>query len=205
MKDLSIKCLSDGNPDVYIATPEGKSMGKHTGIRKLPNGRFRARYYQGRNAAGKRVYDAKTFDTEGEARKWRGARVAKRRRPGAAGPRLTLGEFLDRWLAQKIDIRENTSEQYRTAIENYIKPGLGNVKLKRLEALQVQEWQAALLRRGNLGRTTVRSARSVLHNALSFAVECKMIDSNPVVRCRGPGSSDTDLYRGSTADYCRVL
>ena len=41
--------------------------------------------------------------------------------------RMTLGEWLDRWLAEYKDgtIRPGTLEGYRNYIENYIKPQLG--------------------------------------------------------------------------------
>ena len=42
--------------------------------------------------------------------------------------RMTLGEWLDRWLAEYKDgtIRSGTLEGYRNYIENYIKPQLGD-------------------------------------------------------------------------------
>lgn len=57
---------------------EFRKSTQQTGILKLPNGRFRARYFAGYNAAGKRVYPARTFDTRSAALKWRSESVASR-------------------------------------------------------------------------------------------------------------------------------
>lgn len=63
---------------MFNRVEQGASTSKHTGIRKLPNGRYRARYFAGYNQEGKRIYPARTFDTESEARKWRAESVTSR-------------------------------------------------------------------------------------------------------------------------------
>ena len=54
--------------------------------------------------------------------------------------RMTLGEWLDRWLAEYKDgtIRPGTLEGYRNYIENYIKPQLGGKQVSLITTQDVQ-------------------------------------------------------------------
>ena len=54
--------------------------------------------------------------------------------------RMTLGEWLDRWLAEYKDgtIRSGTLEGYRNYIENYIKPQLGGKQVSLITTQDVQ-------------------------------------------------------------------
>ena len=54
--------------------------------------------------------------------------------------RMTLGEWLDRWLAEYKDgtIRPGTLEGYRNYIENYIKPQLGGKHVSLITTQDVQ-------------------------------------------------------------------
>lgn len=167
-------------------------MAKHTGIRKLPNGRFRARYFAGYDPQGKRRYPARTFDTQRAAIDWRAEQVSGRGPGSLDGHCLTLAAYLDQWLASKHAIRQNTRETYAETIQNYIKPGLGRVKLSRLSANQIEEWQTTLLRR--VGPTTVSSARTLLYGACKKAMRMNLIRANPVAGTDGPGRSNKKSY-----------
>lgn len=167
-------------------------MARHTGIRRLPNGRFRARYFQGYDAKGKRVYPARTFDTEREAREWRNAEVNSRT-PGRIESRgMTVGNYLDHWLSTKQDLRDNTLKMYRASIL-YIKAGLGHIKLTKLTATQVEIWQASLVAKG-LSATTISHARTIFSSALKSAVRKEMIRTNAVKATDGPKQKKPKLH-----------
>lgn len=167
-------------------------MAKHTGIRKLPNGRFRARYFQGYDAKGKRVYPARTFDTEREARDWRNIELTSRT-PGRIESRgMTVGEYLDHWLLTKHELRDNSLTMYRASIL-YIKAGLGHIKLSKLTPTQVEVWQASLLHKG-LSATTVCHARTVFSTALKSAVRKQMVRTNAVKATDGPKQKRPKLH-----------
>jgi integrase len=160
-------------------------MSKHTGIRKLPNGRFRARFFAGYNSAGKRVYPARTFDTQREALDW----LAEERpgRSGSAhGHKLTVGAFVDQWLAMKHNLRSNSLRTYRSTIDSHISPQLGSTKLGRLTAQQVDLWQADLLKQ-KLAKSTIASARNILYAVCEKAVRMKLLKHNPVDATDGVG------------------
>lgn len=160
-------------------------MSKHTGVRKLPNGRFRARYFAGYNAQGKRVYPARTFNTQRDALDWL-AEERPSRSGSASGHKLTVGVFLDQWLATKHNIRANSRRTYESAIETLIKPYLGSMKLSRLEATHIESWQSSLLKKG-LAKSTVTDARGKLSNACEKAVRMKLLKHNPVAGSDGIG------------------
>lgn len=157
------------------------------GVKKLPNGRYRARYFAGYNNAGKRVYPARTFDTQREALDWL-AEERPNRSGGASGYGLTVAAFMDQWLAMKHNLRSNSLRTYRGAIKDYIKPGLGRVRLRRLDAAQIEIWQAELLRQG-FAKSTINGARNLLFAACEKAVRMEMIKRNPVAATDGVGQA----------------
>ncbi len=59
---------------------------------------------------------------------------------------LTVGLYADRWLDSiRASVRESTYERYENLTSLHIVPVLGNVKLNRLNALQVQALYRAKL------------------------------------------------------------
>lgn len=168
-------------------------MAKHTGIRKLKNGRFRARYFRGYDVkTGRRVYPARTFDTEREARNWRADEIAARGSSIVEGRGVKLAAHLDHWLATKPGLRENTRRTYQVYIDLYIKPRLGDTKLSRLSPSEIEQWQADLLK--TLSPQTVQHARAVLHQALKSAKRKHLVRSNAVEGTDGPGAQRPKRY-----------
>jgi integrase len=184
--------------------PEGNRMAKHTGIRKLSNGRFRARYFQGYDAkTGKRVYPAKTFDTERDARDWRAAQVAGRAPGFVEGRGVPLSNYLDHWLSTKLDIRENSRNTYQTYIDIYIRPALGHIRLSRLSAAHVEQWQSDLLK--TLSPQTVTHVRATLHQALSRAQRSNLVRANVVENTDGPKVKRSKRYPLSVEEAIQVI
>jgi integrase len=180
----------------YSLRPEGKAMSKHTGVRKLPNGRFRARFFAGYTSRGKRVYPARTFDTQREALDW----LAEERpgRSGSAhGHKLTVAAFVDQWMATKHGLRSNSQRTYQSTIDSHIKPYLGSVRLNRLDAQQVDLWQADLLKQG-LAKSTISSARNRLYAVCEKAVRMKLLKHNPVAATDGVGRGTSKRARHLT-------
>jgi hypothetical protein len=70
MKNKSLKSLAVKPRSPYSPASEVKTM-RQTGIKKLSNGRYKARYFAGYDSHGKRRYPARTFDTQNDAIKWR--------------------------------------------------------------------------------------------------------------------------------------
>jgi len=70
----------------------------------------------------------------------KGSTAANRRVPN---DRLTVGEWLDRWIAGR-KVRRATRVSYQGHIDNYLKPHLGEVKLRDLGSHQISAMFTAL-------------------------------------------------------------
>ncbi len=83
----------------------------------------------------------------------------------------TVGDYLDRWLsdAVKNTVRESTYSRDKYLVSNHIKPALGRLKLKNLNALHLQGLYRDRLDSG-LSGSTVQKIHHVLHKALAQAV-----------------------------------
>ena len=112
--------------------------------------------------------------------------------------RMTLGEWLDRWLAEYKDgtIRPGTLESYRNYIENYIKPQLGGKQVSLITTQDVQRMYRRLKSGGRvredaegskrLSDSTVRHIHTMLHGAMKAAVQAHIIPKNPTENATAP-------------------
>ena len=112
--------------------------------------------------------------------------------------RMTLGEWLDRWLAEYKDgtIRPGTLEGYRNYIENYIKPQLGGKQVSLITTQDVQRMYRRLKNGGRvredaegskrLSDSTVRHIHTMLHGAMKAAVQAHIIPKNPTENATAP-------------------
>jgi integrase len=88
-----------------------------------------------------------------------------------AHERLTVGQFLSRWLTESVkpSVRPRTYESYELTVRLQITPELGTI---RLEKLTPQHVQAAINRKSRDGKLSSRSVayvRTVLSQALNQA------------------------------------
>jgi len=123
-------------------------------VRRLPSGRWQARYSA---PDGARIACERTFATRAEAASHlagiqvdfdRGTYVD----PVASSE--TLGEYATTWLAQRADLRPRTAELYEGLL-----PHLGAVPLARLTPVAVRRWHAGRIRSPHPGGPGVRRHR----------------------------------------------
>jgi len=101
--------------------------------------------------------------------------------------KLTLGEYLQRWLKDSAEPRlaPSTVANYLSMIERHIIPALGHVPLSALQPLHLQEFYLDRLARGRVrggggvSRRTVVLIHTVLHAALKQAVKWQLLSRNP--------------------------
>ena len=99
--------------------------------------------------------------------------------------RMTLSEWLDKWLENMADtLRPNTLRNYRSYIENHIRPGLGNKQLSRITPKDVRRFYEKLS--DCLASGTVRRIHTTLHGALKAAQQAHLIASNPTEQITAP-------------------
>ena len=111
---------------------------------------------------------------------------------------MTLSEWLDKWLENMADtLRPNALRNYRSYIENHIKPGLGDKQLARITPKDVQQFNEKLS--DSLASGTVRRIHTTLHGALKDEVAGTLKVCRTVYRETGGGltAGDTKTYAGT--------
>jgi integrase len=153
-------------------------------VRRLPSGRWQARYI---GPDGLRRSAPRTFDTKTAAARWLRLTEAEVTRgewldPEAA--RVTLQDYAERWIQERPGLRPRTIELYRWLLGKHIAPYLGGVELGRLTTALVRRWRADLLDAGaseSIAAKCYRLLRAVLNTAVT---EDRIIKANPC-RVRG--------------------
>jgi len=95
---------------------------------------------------------------------------------------LTVGEYLETWLAGKHALKPKTMSLYRDFTTNYLVPNLGQIRLLQLRAHHLDRMYAniALGMRGRpLSPSTIRRVHAVLRSALNSAVKRRLIPYSP--------------------------
>ena len=112
--------------------------------------------------------------------------------------RMTLSEWLDRWLAEYKagTVRPGTLKSYHCYIEYYIKPQLGDKQISLISQQDIQRMYRRLKTEGRirehpemghqLSDSMVRHIHSTLHAALKDAVQAHVIPRNPTEGTTAP-------------------
>jgi integrase len=93
--------------------------------------------------------------------------------------KLTVGEYLDRWLADSVKgtVKETTYANYAYITRKHVSPALGRVKLRSLTPAHVRGFYGEKART-DLSAATVKKMHVVLRKALSQAVSDGLIPRN---------------------------
>lgn len=104
---------------------------------------------------------------------------------------MTLGDWLDRWLAEYKagTVRPSTLTHYRCYIENYIKPQLGSKQVPLISQQDIQRMYRRLKTEGRirdhpelghqLADSMICHLHAVLHEAMKDAMRAHVIPKNP--------------------------
>lgn len=151
-------------------------------VRKLPSGRYQARYVHGVTHDGKpwRHTAPVTYRAKIDAEGWLSAERRKIdlgtwRPPVAPAEQLvTVGTYARRWIDQR-DVKPRTRALYDDLLRLHIAPVLGDVELNKLTPAAVRTWHAGLA----TGATRKSHAYQLLHAVMRTAVVDEIIDANP--------------------------
>jgi integrase len=106
---------------------------------------------------------------------------------------LTVGLYLERWLDSiRATVRESTYERYAILARRHIASVLGNVKLDKLTALQVQALYRTKLDEG-LSNGTVRNLHVILLSAFKQAVKWNLVRHNVCQRVTPPRRTQHEI------------
>jgi integrase len=154
-------------------------------VRRRESGRWQVRYPgpDGRLRSAPETFarksDAERYLTLVEAQMTRGEWVDPER------AKITLGDYAERWIVQRPNLRPRTIALYRWLLGKHIMPYLGRIPLGKLSTSLVREWRSSLLDQGvsvSMAAKAYRLLRAVLTTAVK---EDEILTKNP---CRIPGA-----------------
>lgn len=101
--------------------------------------------------------------------------------------RITVSEWSDRYLdIIKLSVKTKTYDHYKSMIDNYIKPGLGKIRLQKLKTERVQLWINGLGDKQNLSLATVATIRRCLITMLNVAMQYRILTYNAAFYSKPP-------------------
>jgi integrase len=183
-------------------------------MKEIRPGVWRLRVYAGRRANGSPIQITKTVT--GPEAKWgsgirlAGVELAKMRTKAASGTALTgmetVGDLLDRWLdhCDSIGRSPTTMRNYRSIVERAIRPELGNKRLSKLTAGDLDKLYAKLTAKGNAA-TTVRRVHALIGAALHSAERWDLVDKNVARRADPPPVRAAQVKAPSPKDVQALL
>ena len=173
-------------------------------IRKRSDGRWEARIIVGHKNDGSPMYKSAFAKTQKSALKQLHQLIELYRDVDLTEDcRMTLGEWLDKWLDEYMifTIRESTLDSYRAMVKNQVKPFIGSKQISSLTTADMQKFYNKIKKEGRVrehpihGKTLadsmVRGVHMMLHEALDTAVKERLIAKNPtngttVPKCNYP-------------------
>ena len=173
--------------------PSGDGM-----VRKREDGRWEGRIVVGHKENGDSIFRYVYADTQKElTAKLRNRIDAYRGIDLNEQSRMTLGEWLDQWLADmEGTIRPTTFTRYKGTVENHIKPFLGDKPVSQVTARDIQKFYDKLARdgrqdrQGGLSSGTIHGIHVVFHGALRAAQDASVIAQNPTEKAIPPKASE---------------
>lgn len=173
-------------------------------IRKRSDGRWEARIIVGHKNDGSPMYKSAFTKTQKSALKQLHQLIDLYRDVDLTEDcRMTLGEWLDKWLDEYMifTIRESTLDSYRAMVKNQVKPFIGGKQIASLTTADMQKFYNKIKKEGRVrehpihGKTLadsmVRGVHMMLHEALDVAVRERLLVKNPtngttVPKCNYP-------------------
>jgi integrase len=96
------------------------------------------------------------------------------------GTEMTCDEYFDRWLelGARPKLRPKSYRDYQSLLLRYVRPSLGERRLRGIVPLDIQSLYQAMEARG-LSSRTIRYTHAVVHSALEQAVRWRQLATNP--------------------------
>ena len=167
-------------------------------VRKREDGRWEGRIVIGHKENGDPIFRYIYADTQKElTAKLRQNITAYQGVDLTEECRMTLSEWLDRWLEQMASVlRLSTLEHYHSDMEHHVKPYLGQKKLTQITPADLRKLYDTLKQHGRvhprpgqsrgLSTTTVHGIHTTLHHALKSAVDQRLLPHNPADHVEPP-------------------
>ena len=156
----------------------------------------------GRDESGKRLKRYRTFHTLAAARNGLRdfhaglERERELERKLAPTQELDLSHWLEYWMDSIVrpNRAETTVYAYQKIIDNHIDPALGDVPLRKLTPMIIQEYYTETQRTSGLSSNTMRRHHDLLSSALRSAVRQDVIPASPMERVEPPRVRTAESY-----------
>ena len=172
-------------------------------IRKLPSGRWQARY-KGNDGVLRPA--PHTFRTKGMAEQWLAGVEADLMRGSWTVPNPSsesVAVWAERWMASKLNLKPKTKADYEMAIRVHILPRWGNAPISKITRGDIQTWIGELIKDGK-SAAVIRRATGTLSRVLEEAVNTGALASNPCQRISMPRAVKSDI-KPLTIEQVKVL
>ena len=156
--------------------------------RKLPSGRWQARYI---GPDGQRHTAPETFETKSDAQDWLNLTRADIERDVWRDPdagAVNFEKYALRWKEER-GLAPTTLDRYDGLLRLHILPNFGGKDLDEITPPSVRTWRAERLKA--TGATTVAKSYRLLKAILQTAVDDDLLRSNPC-RIKGAGKEEAD-------------
>lgn len=129
------------------------------------------------------------------------------------GKKLTVENFLTQWLNDyaAINVRPLTKQSYEHWIRKQINPAIGTLLLSRLQPSHLQTFYRKALEtgridgKGGLSRSSVVHIHRILHDALSYAVQCGLLSRNVTDTVKPPRACHKEMRTLDSVGVSRLL
>ncbi|MGW3066238.1 tyrosine-type recombinase/integrase [Streptomyces sp. NPDC001130] len=168
-------------------------------VRKLPSGRYQARYV---GPDGQLRPAPETFRTKKDADDWLADKQTEMRRGDWHDPdagKVAFGPYAAAWIKER-ELTTTTRQLYGSLLRHHLEPTFGTVNVAEISPPLVRRWRADKLAAGT-GPTTVAKAYALLRAILGTAVADQMIRRNP---CTIKGASTVHTPERPTATVQEV-
>ncbi|WP_369035319.1 tyrosine-type recombinase/integrase [Streptomyces adonidis] len=171
-------------------------------IRKLPSGRYQARYP---GPDGVMRPAPETFETIADADDWLAEKQTEIRRGDWRDPEagsVNFKVYAEKWVEER-ELSVLSEDLYRYLLNDHILPTFGESDLDEITAPLVREWRAERLRTTK-AKTTIAKAYRLLKSIMETAVDDDLIKRNPC-RIKGAGKEKAAERRIATVAQVDAL
>uniref|UniRef100_A0AAU3HYW3 Site-specific integrase n=1 Tax=Streptomyces sp. NBC_01393 TaxID=2903851 RepID=A0AAU3HYW3_9ACTN len=168
-------------------------------VRKLPSGRYQARYL---GPDGQDRPAPETFRTKRDADAWLADKQTEMRRGDWHDPeagKVPFGSYAAAWIRER-ELTATTRQLYGSLLRHHLEPAFGAINVAEISPPLVRRWRADKLAAGT-GPTTVAKAYALLRAMMGTAVADQMIRRNP---CTIKGASTVHTPERPTATVREV-
>ena len=119
-------------------------------------------------------------------------------------PNMNVSEFFTQWVEhRKNSIAPETYRNYKSTIENRIKPAIGDIKTKDLTAQAIESLIGDLIKDG-YKPGTIKGVYAVLRAAFRYAERMGDLNVNPITKVSAPSSQSTAIKHIPKLDFEKI-